>query len=180
MDKDIQSAKETYVKNEMNDNLWKDVSSSIGRPELKYADPVANESVSEEFRGLSEVMAKFARASLAYIVAEGAMIEAGIDPMAMDAGARQQALSAEELAIDMMKHLVRTTPSGQLDTALAGANEQLSGFGVKFGKNQFGGIALVENGKQIWTLGKPPRETSDALKFVGHAVNFVPAPQVYN
>ena len=137
------------------DAVWANVSASIGRPEMKYSDPSVGEPLTEATAQLSQVMAGFARQSVAYIMAQGAMIDAGIDIFKLDQRESRRAADREENAIDNMEKVVQGLPREQLNTVLAVANEQLEGSGMRFAVNQFGGVALVEGNKAIWPLGKP-------------------------
>lgn len=153
--KDIESFDKSSVKHQRNDDIWQDLAASIHRPEPVFKDPIPREHLLQENTKLPMEMAGAAMDSLMYIVAQGAMIDAGIDPSRLADSEEQAALDREEAAINRMRTTVEELHPGQLNTVLAIANKMLEGSGVRFATNQFGGVALVDGKSAIWNLGSP-------------------------
>lgn len=129
----------------------------IVKPQIAYFEPVARERLTEDNKGLPAVLEAYARASVAYIDAQVAMLDAGISPLALDSMQRNRALDIEETAVKGMGRLVRSLPPGQLSTVLAATNENIRDTGRRFAYSQFGVISLVEGDSAMWNLGKVPR-----------------------
>lgn len=164
MQKDIESFKDSPIKNQRNDDVWKDISAGISKVDmLDYKNPSLVE-LSEPNQKLAGEMAEAAKASLALIKAEGAMMDAGLNPLAISPGEKNAALDREEEAIDSMREMIKDMRPAQAGAVLAGANELLQEVGVRFAVNKFGGVALVENEGVIFPLGKPHSENSAKLQ----------------
>ena len=133
---------------------WQNVAVRSGRSQDKFSDPVAQEPLIEFNRGLPQLLAFDARASLSYINAQGALVNAGVAPPALDASARMRALNRETRAVESMKHTIAGLTPGQLNAVLAAANSKIKDIGVKFAVNQFGAVSLVDGDDAIWHLGK--------------------------
>ncbi len=142
-----------------NSSLDTDAISKLVKPQITYFDPVARESLSEDNKGLPAVLEAYARASIKYIDAQVAMLDAGISPLALDSTQRNRALDIEEAAVKGMGRVVRSLPPGQLSTVLSATNENIRDTGRRFAYSQFGGISLVEGDSAMWNLGKIPRRT---------------------
>ncbi len=136
------------------DARWQNVAVGSGRAQDKFSDPVALEPLTEFNQRVPQLLAFDARASLSYINAQGALVDAGINPQALDASARMRALNREMRAVESMQHTIAGLTPGQLNSVLAATNERIKDMGVRFAVNQFGAVSLVEGNDAIWHLGK--------------------------
>lgn len=119
-----------------------------------FSFPVAEEPLAEFNQRIPQLLAFAARASLSYINSQGALVDAGVNPQALDASARMRALNRETRAVESMQHTIAGLTPGQLNSVLAAANERIKDMGVRFAVNQFGAVSLVDGNDAIWHLGK--------------------------
>lgn len=164
MHKDIESFTDSPIKNQRNDDVWKDISSGISKLDMmSYKNPSLVE-ISEENQKLAKEMAEAAKSSLPLIKAGGAMMDSGLNPFAVALSEKNVAMDREQEAITSMRDMIKDLRPPQIGAVLSGANELLKEHGLKFAVTQFGGVALVENDGVVFPLGKPYTENSAKLQ----------------